>query len=291
MSIIDKPIVWTNGEFVDHLNPADRGLAYGDGLFETMRYQNAQIPLLNLHLQRLQSGLKTLALPDVTQPLNIIIDRAIADLRLSSSHSEVPFSLKIIVTRGLGGHGYKPSSKPEATIVAQVKALGTDHEEAEHGVSLALCRWRLSMTPLLAGIKHLNRLEYVMAARELETFKNATEGLLTDGNNRVIEALHHNLFIVKQQELLTPSLKMCGVKGVMRKLISEKLAPELKLPVVERDLSIDDLLNADEIFLCNSVRGIWPVKEFRSRQWSQWPITMQLQASVQKIWCDGYATS
>lgn len=281
-----KAIVWVGGQADQPVDPADRGLAYGDGLFETMRFERGRLPLLDLHLQRLRAGCKALSIIGLEELLPGILERIYAEMRgVSEPERDLPHTVKLIVTRGLGGHGYTPPhSSTIPTVIVRIAPLQVEQTKSRDGVYLHLCRWRLALIPLLAGIKHLNRLEYVLAAQELVEQQDAAQGLLLDANGRVVESLHHNVFIVKRAELITPRIAMCGVKGVMRKLIIEQIAPEVGLPVREQDLSIDDLIGAEELFLCNSVHGIWPVNEFRSSSWRPGPVTQQLQAAITEYW-------
>lgn len=292
MTITAEPIVWVNGKKSRPLDLADRGLAYGDGLFETMRYQGGHIPLFDLHMQRLSKGAETLAIEGVRPLVAAAVEDVLIELR---SHSETAanagYIIKLIVTRGVGGQGYRPAAQPSApTVVIRVTPLIVDDVKATQGVALKLCKWRLSLSPLLAGIKHLNRLEYVMAGRELADEGEAVQGLLTDANGSVIESLHHNIFIVKQAELVTPRIAMSGVAGVMRGHILQTIAPAVGVKVSERELRLDDLLGADEMFLCNSVHGIWPVVRFRSRDLQPGPITRQLQAQIEQLWRSGHGS-
>lgn len=291
MAISEKSIVWVDGAISDRLSTADRGLAYGDGVFETMRYDSGSIALLDLHLRRLNKGCQVLGFKGVEPHLEAALERLRAEVRLLAEAAEAgAYVFKLIVTRGLGGRGYVPAPEPTPpTIILRITPLSPENENCQTGVSLQLCRWRLSLSPLLAGIKHLNRLEYVMAAQELSS-QSGVQGLLTDANGSVVEGIHHNLFIVKQGELMTPRIGMCGVRGVARELIIERLAPALGVTVSEQELSIDDLIGAQEIFLCNSVHGLWPVIEFRSRFWQPGDITQRLQALLAEVWRGGHGS-
>lgn len=274
---------WINGSADRSLDAADRGLAYGDGVFESMRFEKGEIALFELHKQRLLEGCRVLAIAGVESALPNAMAPALEYLRAQPDTGQV-YRLKLIVTRGVGGRGFRADPSIAApTLVVQITALEANAYD-RLGVHLWLCRWRLALMPLLAGIKHLNRLEYVMAAQELNSEEASVQGLLTDTNGSVVEALHHNIFIVKRGELMTPKISMCGVKGVMRRYISETLAPELGLSVIEKELRLDDLLMAEEIFLSNSVQGIWPVTEFRERELQPGAITRQLQAALAQRW-------
>lgn len=290
MTAFNKTIVWIDGAESSSINPADRGLAYGDGLFETMRGENGAVPLLDLHLRRLKLGCDVLALRGVDAHLAVAVERLKTEMRELAETADSAYVIKLIITRGVGGKGYIPDTAVTSpTIILRITALQPDLTKQEEGTKLQLCRWRLSLSPLLAGIKHLNRLEHVMAAQELSG-QDGAQGLLTDANGRVIESLHHNIFIVKRDELITPRINMSGVKGVMRALIIERLAPAIGLAVSEQELSIDDVIGSQEVFLCNSIHGIWPVIEFRSSVWRPGTITRRLQESLIDVWCGGNAS-
>jgi 4-amino-4-deoxychorismate lyase len=125
------------------------------------------------------------------------------------------------------------------------------------GFKVRVCDLTLSSNPALAGLKHLNRLENILARAE---WKNEfAEGLLLDQTGHLIEATMSNIFLVKNRQLITPDLRGAGVAGVMRSAIMNRFAAALSLSVVTQNLTLDDLKTADEIFLCNSLIGIWPV--------------------------------
>ncbi|RYG01978.1 MAG: aminodeoxychorismate lyase [Chitinophagaceae bacterium] len=169
--------------------------------------------------------------------------------------------LKVTVTRGEGGRGYNIVGAGDPTIVIGVFPKN-NYPESYHssGVVVKLCDLRLGCNSALAGLKHLNRLEQVLARAELVDSQHA-EGILLDTNNNLVEAVFSNVFIVKNNELYTPDLSSSGVAGVMRRFIIEELSTQLKVNVNVCVLSVDELFSADEIFLCNSLNGIWPVTE------------------------------
>ena len=140
-----------------------------------------------------------------------------------------------------------------------------------------VCRQRLSHSPALAGIKHLNRLEQVLAATEWDR-AIADEGLMLDNTGAVIEGTVSNIFILRNETLLTPLLDHCGVAGVMRDFIIRKLSANTLLSVRQMRLTIDDLLTADAVFICNSILGVWPVHSVGVSQLSSSPVL------IERIW-------
>jgi 4-amino-4-deoxychorismate lyase len=262
-----------NGVAVDCVDSSDRGLLYGDGLFETMAVRNGRVSSWPRHMSRLLAGCKRLGIPAVdTTRLAQEADELLA----GAGHAV----LKVIVTRGSGGRGYR---MPEKTAPRRILQLHPWPEfppaAAEAGVTARLCSMRLCHNPLLAGIKHLNRLEQVLARREWDDPQTG-EGLLLDADGCLVEGTMSNLFLVRQRVLLTPDLRGCGVAGIMRSIILD-LAERMSLPVKISTLDMADLHTADEVFLCNSLIGIWPVIAVDGRPYRKGEVTIRMQQLLQ----------
>lgn len=243
--------VWINGG-EQPLHPAERGLAYGDGLFETLRVRHGRPVLWQRHLDRLQAGCARLGIP-----LDSSLLQGEVDVFLAGREHGV---LKIIVSRGPGGRGYLPPVHPEPTrLLAWHDEPAYPAGWAEQGIVAAVCQQRLGESPLLAGLKHLNRLEQVLLRQELEQL-GGSEALVCDMQGRVVEGVFSNVLAVQGGKLLTPPIVNAGVAGVMRaELLAQ--AGALGIAAEEKELSLADCLAADELFFCNSVYGIWPVRE------------------------------
>jgi len=265
---------WLNGQPLGAGLQRDRGLAYGDGLFETIAVRRGQPRLLERHVQRLAAGCQRLRIPcDVTQVAGEIRAYAAA---LGEGVA------KLLITRGDGLRGYAPPADPEVRrLLLGSPSPAYPEEHRLEGIALYPCTTRLASQPLLAGLKHLNRLEQVLARAEWSGTEYA-EGLMLDQGGRPVEGVFSNLFLVHDGELLTPALDHCGVAGVMRGLILE-LAARDGLTVRVSPLVLDDLLQADEVFLCNSQYGIWPVRRYAAANWSVGPVTRKLQGSINEI--------
>ncbi len=260
---------WVDGQPTELLSVRDRGLAYGDGLFETIAVRAGQPRLLERHLERLAEGCRRLSLP---------VELALLREEILGCAACVGDGvLKLLLTRGDGVRGYAP---PQPAHVRRILIAGDvpayPPANAEQGVRLFPCRTRLAEQPLLAGLKHLNRLEQVLARAEWQGADFA-EGLMCDQAGRVIEGVFSNLFLVRGGALETPRLSRCGVAGVMRAEIIERCAA-LSIAVCQRDVDYAELLAADEVFLCNSQYGIWPVRELAGQCWPVGPLTRKLQA-------------
>ena len=247
-----------NGRESDTLPASDRGLLYGDGLFETVRIRESRPLLWSAHLQRLERDAARLGIPC---PLSLIEEesRQLLQAMADAGHSEG--ILKIILTRGSGGRGYAPPNPAQARRIIQWHDLPPQMaERAAQGIRVRICEHPLSENPRLAGIKHLNRLDQVLASAELSG--DIDEGLMCDQQGRIIEGCKSNLFLVRDRQLHTPSLERSGVAGVMRAWLLEqaRALPEIEVQTPGTVLR-SALHEADEIFVCNSVIGLWPLQE------------------------------
>ncbi|SFO90228.1 aminodeoxychorismate lyase [Pseudomonas borbori] len=265
---------WIDGQPLEWLSVKDRGLAYGDGLFETVAVRAGSPVLLDRHLARLGEGCARLL---------IDLDLALVRAELLAFSRELGDGVaKLIVTRGDGLRGYAP---PQPAVPRRILQGGAKPAypagNAALGVRLFPCATRLAEQPLLAGIKHLNRLEQVLARAEWQDAEHA-EGLMLDASGRVIEGVYSNLFLLKGGVLLTPDLARCGVAGVMRaELLAQ--AERQGLPCQVGDIALEALLQADEVFLCNSLYGVWPVRALQRHQWSVGPLTRKLQVIARDL--------
>ena len=252
----------------------DRGLAYGDGLFETMRLSDGVVPLLDLHLERLAAGCRRLALtPPPAELLVAEIDRVRA--------GQCDAVVKVMLTRGSGGRGYAPPAEATERRIVSCHALPSwPPANYTDGVGVWLCATRLGRNPALAGLKHLARLEQVMASLEASP-PGCAEGLMRDVDGAIVEGIRSNLFVLRDGVLTTPALDECGVAGVMRRFVIEAAATT-GLPAAEARLSLDDLQAAEEVFLTSSVFGIWPVARLvdPAHAWPVGPRTRQLMATL-----------
>ncbi|MBJ2291536.1 aminodeoxychorismate lyase [Pseudomonas sp. MF5691] len=265
---------WVDGQPADAVPLKDRGLAYGDGLFETLAVKAGQPVLLDRHLQRLDEGCRRLAL---------VADQAlIRDELLAYAAALGDGVLKLILTRGDSLRGYGINAGAPVRRILQGSPPATyPPAHGSSGVRLFPCVTRLSEQPLLAGLKHLNRLEQVLARAEWQDADHA-EGLMLDMSGRVIEGVFSNLFLVDNGQLLTADLSRCGVAGVMRAELLAR-AEALGLVTTVTDISLAQLQRADEVFVCNSVYGIWPVLGCGPMSWSAGPLTRKLQGIVRAL--------
>jgi len=262
--------VLVNGVRDEGVSPMDRGLHFGDGLFETIACNRGRPRFLALHLERLALGCARLQiqLPDpvevATEVLELArdVDRAI---------------VKVLVTRGVAvARGYGAAGTETATRITI--RYPWPHEDAaglHDGVKVRTLSARLGENPLLAGLKHCNRLEQVVARAEWAD-SDISEGILFSSSGNLVSGTMSNVFIVQDSCLLTPRVDLCGVAGVMRRVVMSE-AQRAGIPTREYVLRAEDLRRADEVFLTNARIGIWPVRVLDGRVLTPGPVTRRLQ--------------
>jgi len=269
-------MVLINGLPDDKLAISDRGLQYGDGLFETMAFRAGIIEFLDPHIARLIDGCRRLNIEflqaeELRNELNLVCQ----------SLGDNDGIIKVIITRGSGGRGYLATQGVEPTRIISSHPLSKyPAHYSQTGVKIRLCKHTLSENAALAGIKHLNRLDQVLARNEWHD-TDIAEGIMLDHAQHVIEGTMSNVFTVKSGKLFSPLLDKSGVAGIMRAQIM-LLAVKLNIPVIEAKIHIDDFMTADEIFITNSVIGIWPVAVMEQSTYLVGPITQNLQHALQQ---------
>jgi len=270
---MDKWLI--NGIRGDSISVMDRGLHYGDGLFETIAVRNGSLRFLDYHLDRLSDGCRRLS---IQFPGKGKIGKEARGLA-----SECQFgTVKILLTRGVGRRGYAPPGKQVPNRLIGLFDGGRPSQAPyETGVAIKLCETIISVNPTLAGLKTLGRLEQVLARSEW-TEAGISDGLMSTRDGTVVCGTMTNLFLVTGGELRTPDLRQCGISGVMRRVIMEQ-ARVLGIECSEREVSVEDLYAAKEIFLTNSLIGIWPVVRLETRDYAIGPCTRRLMAGLVKL--------
>ena len=258
-----------NGLEENLISATDRGLLYGDGVFRTMMVRQGQLLHWQRHYDKLHHDCGAL---DIECPTMQTLTAELKQL----TQIQADGVAKIIITRGTGARGYAPSSHPLATRIVNISPTPIYPDSfAGSGVNMHICRLRLCHQPRLAGIKHLNRLENVLAAAEWNN-ADIAEGVLMDGTGHIIECTRSNLFVVKNGVLFTPDLSRCGVAGLQRERVME-WAKQRRVDCEITDLLMADLLAADEVFVVNSVIGLWPVREMPGFRRESFPISLLIQ--------------
>ncbi len=243
----------------------DRGLMYGDGVFETMRVHAGTLPLWPRHGERLLAGARRLGL--ALPPLDML-EANIHDA-IAAVDSGV---LKLLVTRGSGGRGYAPPSDPVPTWMLSLHELPSTSTSAK-GLRLHWCQTRLAVQPALAGIKHCNRLEQVLARAECDQ-AGCDEGLMQSIAGEVVCATAANLLVLREGRWITPPVEGCGVAGVCRGWLLDQRLVEVG-PSSPREVE-----TADALALCNAVRGILPASALGVLEFREHPAVAALQVRL-----------
>jgi 4-amino-4-deoxychorismate lyase len=258
-----------NGAPGSTINAEDRGLAYGDGVFRTLRMQAGRPVCWERQYAKLQRDCSALK---ISCPSALVLSSELQQLGKSQPEGVA----KIIITRGVSARGYAPSAQSEATrILSITPSVAFPADYSKTGVRMHVCKVRLGHQLLLAGIKHLNRLENVLAASEWQD-QDVPEGLLSDISGNIISGTRSNLFMLRGNILYTPNLSHCGVAGVQRDRVMD-WGKQHGVTCKIADFHMEELVLADEIFLVNSVFGLWPVREIADYRRTQHPTAWKIQ--------------
>lgn len=266
MAMMRSNTTLVNGNFDHAISANDRGLAYGDGVFRTMRIWNGLPVSWPFHYQKLVADCAAIGIVcPSAEVLMADLQRLFEEELLSQSGCWVA---KIIITRGEGERGYAP---PTITVPTRILIKSSYPQYADalygEGAKLHVCETRLARQVKLAGVKHLNRLENVLARMEWRD-ESIFDGLLLDDDDNVIEATMSNIFVRFGNTLMTPDLRACGVAGITRQRILG-LGRVLDLSIIIEPISLQRLMQSDEIILCNSLYGAFQVKQITDRVWSK----------------------
>ena len=266
-----------NGEQSSSIDVNDRGLQFGDGVFETIRVHQGRPVWWQQHMDRLLEGCRRLRfthLPD---------DKVLRAEACELSADCLTGTLKIIVTRGTSSSGYAAPADIMPNRVLQLRS-GTRHQsKSGQGIMLGISEQRITGSQQLSGIKHLNRLEQVLARMQCQA-EGWDECIMLDIEDKVVEGSMSNLFIWQQDRLLTPLLGQAGIKGICRERIMSVAAAQ-GIDVQQCQLGLDDLQKSDGLFVCNSLIGIWPVVRYAGRTFDTGANTRLLQAQLEAEIC------
>jgi 4-amino-4-deoxychorismate lyase len=267
--------VLIDGAAAGALSPLDRGLHFGDGVFETIACLHGRARFLSLHLERLAHGCHALGFaPPAAQRLRAEVEHLAGGQERSI--------VKLIVTRGPATvRGYAVSGDARATrIVIRYPWPVEDPVSQQHGVSVRVAAQRLGENAALAGLKHCNRLEQILARGEPQDAASA-EALLLSRSGNLISGTMTNVFLIdgppQSPRLRTPAVDLCGVAGIMRRVVLREAA-RAGISANEATLWPADLAAATEVFLTNARVGVWPVSRIAERVLTPGPVTRRVQA-------------
>jgi 4-amino-4-deoxychorismate lyase len=259
-----------NGMPAPSVHPGDRGLMYGDGVFRTLLVRTGRVLNRARQFRLLAHDCTMLDLPC---PGDSLLLEEVG--RVAPGEAIV----KVMVTRGVAGRGYACPQEVLPTRIVAAFPVPAAAGAAQEGVRVRKCDLALAIQPRLAGVKSLNRLENVLARAEWRD-PEIREGLLADAEGRLVEGTMSNVFFVRQATLVTPELSRCGVNGAQRERVLD-LARAAGIACEVRDAGFRELLEADEVFLTNSIIGIWPVVALDERRWPPGTVTRRLQRLVE----------
>ena len=249
-----------NGKLTNKISIEDRAVQYGDGVFETIAVKENLLEFWKEHYQRLSKGCKVLK---IKCPSEVFLKKEIS--KFLKKIKKKKFILKIIISRGIGGRGYNPPKKTKSTrILGAYNWPNYPERNFKKGIKMDICKTKLAMQPHLSEIKHLNRLEQIIARSEWQS-KNISESIMLDFNDNVIEGTMSNIFGVKKNVFYTPVIKFSGIEGVMRNEIL-KLLKKNKEKYKVKKIKFKEFLNFEEIFICNSIFGIWSVRQILKKK-------------------------
>ncbi|QEL56135.1 aminodeoxychorismate lyase [Chromobacterium paludis] len=261
-----------NGLPGDMVPALDRGLNYGDGVFRTLQLRHGRPWMWSWQYARLAADAARLRLEAPDEQL--LLDELMA---LGREHALAV--AKIVLTRGQGARGYAMAGANAPTRIVSVSPwAGYPAAYGENGVTARWCELRLSLQPALAGIKHLNRLESVLARSEWDDAA-IQEGLLLDQDGWLAEGTMSNVYLLRGKQILTPRLDRCGVNGAVRDWLTSHAA-DFGLKCIESRLSAADLIDAEAAFLSNSLMGIWPLARLGDKTWSPSPLLQTLRQAL-----------
>lgn len=265
--------IWVDGRPDSNLPLPDRGLNFGDGLFETILLRQCSPLFPDQHFTRLQRGIQALGLPDCLARVQHDFESFLQALRKGEV---TPWGvIRIVVSRGGGPRGYAPPVKPRPRVVIEYSPLDYDCGEMGAPARLGIASVRWSTQPALAGIKHCNRLEQVLAAHEaLRADLDDMVMLSQDGH--VVSVTAGNLFIVRDGSLITPELQGYGIAGTRRQLALSRWMPALGLGVQIANITPEEITAASEVFYTNSIVGVRPVAAIGNMSWHTYPVCTML---------------
>jgi aminodeoxychorismate lyase len=258
----------------DFVPSSDRAFLYGDAVFETLLCINGTPLWPELHLDRLMYGAERLAI----EVLRADVAAALAAAAASCAGNSV---LRLTLSRAGERRGYRPESRVGARLTPSLAALATDPLQPLPAARIGLASVVLAEQPLLAGIKHCNRLEQVLAAAEADQ-RGLDDVLMATADGCIQCTTNANVFLLRGQELLTPGCTRAGIAGTRRRLIMQELAPAAGLGTDECELRMADLLDADAVFLSNSIMGLRSVAMVEERAVTTAAVIEQLQADYRR---------
>jgi len=257
--VVDQPIVSLyNGKRQESIPLTNRGFRYGDGVFETLVIHHQQIELWSHHFQRLMLGCKALKIE-----FTLTEDQLLDEIMSICTDNEW-YIVRLVVSRSGRGRSYRVLEGAGADRLISLYQWPNSTQSPSQGLRLQTCSYQLPESPRLAKIKHLNRLDQVLATLEID-YNYFDEALLTDFSASVISGTMSNLFFVSNDSLITPLIKTVGIEGTMRSFVLDS-ANKIGIKSAIKTVTIDELMKANEIFMTNSLWAIKPVQQINEQE-------------------------
>lgn len=267
--------VYRNGELVDESFLSERAFVYADGVFESMRSRGKVIPLWSYHRKRLQLAAETLFLNIDFQLLEAQINTVL------SANAFAHARVKLIIGRADTGRGSYLPTLSSVNIFISISELSS--AQNNESVELVCAQSRLPLAGSFSGLKLMNRLDYIVASVGCKL--NAGQELLfLNTADQVVETMHHNIFLLQGNTLVTPSLEGFGVRGVFREYVKKELAQSESLHIEERAVEYAELLQSDAIFITNALSGIVNVHALGEKHFAQNAKVMRMQATAAALY-------
>jgi len=278
--------VWIDGSVQSQISVADRSVQYGDGFFTTLLVLPPYLYNWSAHWWRLQTSAAKLGFRPLQEKVlrDQIKAAYLAFIASQASHERsYPLAMKLIISRGEGGKGYQPPLTQTPVVMIQVLSHPSFEQACEGAelafpITLGVCQTQCSIQPQLAGLKHLNRLENVLARNELH-HSDLTDCIMLNATSEVVCSTQANVFLIRGDQLITPKLIHSGVAGTTRFQMPQ-IAKSVGLRYCEQSVSLDEMMTADELFLTNALRGIMPVGWFQQKAF----LSLQTQAIHEAWW-------
>lgn len=270
-------LLWVNGVRQDTVSAVDRGLAYGDGLFATMRCSKGRVLFLDAHLGRAVQTSQRLGMPWQASAQLIGLLSSIAIEQQQELGTD--FCIKLLLSRGVGGRGYQLPEHVSVTEVVSVHPMPGHYRHWQtNGIALQLSPMRLGGQTRLAGMKHLNRLEQVLIKAQVLD-KGFDDWLVLDTQEQVIESSMANLFLIKDKQVVTPSMHLAGVAGVMREQLIYWFI-EAGFNVAIRPVIPSELSQFDHVLLSNSLFGVVGVNRIEQCRFAPSALPLQINQAL-----------
>jgi branched-chain amino acid aminotransferase len=282
----EELLVYIDGKyypkFEAKISVYDHGLLYGDGVFEGIRAYNGIVFHLNEHIDRLYKSAHPifLKIPLTKEQISEAVLETLRKNNLKDAY------IRLVVTRGIGDLGLDPRKCPKATIIIITEPLLQLHsaEKVENGINTVIT-WvkRNPVDSATHEMKSLNYLNSILGKIEANNI-GADEAICLDKNGFVCEGVGENIFIVRDDKLLTPPLSSGVLDGITRALII-RLAKKLGIVVIERNITPNELFTADEVFFTGTAAEVAPIREVNRRligSGKPGPVTKRIMKEFEK---------